>query len=238
MFGLSGMSFLIELVTLIDIMLLGHWLEMRALGGTSDVLKALMHQLPAIGHVIVHEEINDIPISKITEGMHVLVKPGEKAFADGIVIKGDSEVNEAALTGEATPVVKTTGSKVIAGSLNGNGSLTIEVTTNQADTYVAQVAQLVTHALRSKSTAQDTADAAAFYLTLVALVGGTLTGIYWFLTTRIGAYAIERMVTVMVTACPHALGLAIPLVIVSITNKAAQKGLLIKQKASIRKLPL
>lgn len=235
MLGLSGMPFLIELVTLIDIMLLGHWLEMRALRGTSNVLEALTRQLPAMAHLMTNEEIEDIPTSEVRKGMHVLVQPGEKVSADGTVIKGESEVNEAALTGEATPVLKSKGSKVIAGSLNGNGSLTIEVTKDQADTYVAQVAQLVTHALESKSAAQDSADTAAFYLTVIALIGGILTGIYWFLTTHTIAYAIERLVTVMVTACPHALGLAIPLVIVSITNKAAQRGLLIKQRRAFEK---
>jgi P-type Cu2+ transporter len=236
MLGLPGMSFLIELVTLIDVMLLGHWLEIRALGGTSNVLEALMHQLPSLAHVLTDEGIKDIPISQVTQGMHILVQPGEKVSADGIVTKGDSQVNEAQLTGEATPVPKTRGSTVLAGSLNGTGALTIEVTQDQAHTYLAQVAQLVTSALASKSTAQDTADSAAFYLTLIALIGGILTGIYWFLTTHQISSAIERMVTVMVTACPHALGLAIPLVIVSITNKAAQNGLLIKRRRAFEKV--
>ena len=263
LFGMPGMLFYGELATLIDIMLLGHWIEMRAVSGASRAVESLVKLMPAVAHVFVNERLlaasqglsgeglsgehlssaglqsqglsnktllKDIPLSQVMVGMRILVHPGEKIAADGIVVEGESEVNESALTGESVPVLRQPGSKVIAGAINGNGSLTITVTADQKNNYIAQVIRLVSHVMESKSQAQDSADRAAFVLTLIALGGGVLTFLGWLIVSHQFSQALERMVTVMVTACPHALGLAIPLVIVGITTIAAQLGILIRNR--------
>ncbi len=235
-FGLEGTSFYKELITLVVIMLLGHWLEMRSVLGTSKAVEALSHLLPSVAHqVLAPGKTIDIPISEVKKGMTLLIKPGEQVSADGIVLQGSSEVNEAALTGEFEPVSKQQGDTVIAGSLNGNGSLTIEVTKDQAENYIAQVIALVGQVLESKSSAQDKADKAAYLLTLIALGLGTGSALVWYIGTNNLSYALEKLVTVMVTACPHALGLAVPLVIVVVTGKAAQIGLLIRNRRAFEK---
>ncbi len=227
--GLPGMTFFLELVTLIDVMLLGHWIEMRSVQGASSALEALTRLLPAKAHVLQDAGIEDISVDEVTKGMHVLIKPGEKVPADGTVLKGESEVNEAALTGESLPVLKKPGESVIAGSLNGNGSLTIEVTKDQKENYIAQIKELVGQVLESKSRAQDLADKAAVLLTFIALFVGFGAFGVWVLRAPL-VVAFERLVAVMVTACPHALGLAIPLVIMVITVLAAKNGLLITNR--------
>lgn len=235
-FGMEGTYFYKELITLIDIMLLGHWLEMRSVLGASRSVEALSKLLPATAHQIVSPtETKDIPIAAVKRGMILRIKPGENVAADGRVLDGTSEVNEAALTGEFAPRVKQKGAMVIAGSLNGNGTLTIEVTKDQHDNYIAQVTRLVMNVLESKSTAQDTADYAAYILTIIALSLGSLASLVWFLGTANLSFALERFVTVMVTACPHALGLAVPLVIVVVTGRAAEKGLLIRNRRAFEK---
>ncbi len=280
LFGMSGMLFYDELATLIDIMLFGHWIEMRAVSGASHAVESLVKLMPSVAHVIeingsFHKGVSkdllsehlpseglagqglsgeglsgehlssvgllsqglsnkvllkDIPLSQVTLGMHILVHPGEKIAADGIVVEGVSEVNESALTGESVPVLKQPGDRVIAGALNGNGSLTIKVTADQKNNYIAHVIQLVSQVMESKSQAQDSADHAAFVLTLIALGAGVLTFLGWLLVSHQFSYALEKMVTVMVTACPHALGLAIPLVIVGVTTIAARLGILIRNR--------
>ncbi len=235
-FGLEGSQFYKELITLVVIMLLGHWLEMRSVLGTSKAVEALSQLLPSVAHqIIAPGKTQDIPIAQVTKGMTLLIKPGEQVSADGIVLEGTSEVNEAALTGEFEPVAKQQNDTVIAGAINGNGSLTIEVTKDQAQNYIAQVIALVGQVLESKSSAQDTADRAAYWLTITALTLGSVSALVWYIGTDNLSYALERFVTVMVTACPHALGLAVPLVIVVVTGKAAQMGLLIRNRRAFEK---
>lgn len=235
-FGMEGSFFYGELSTLIVIMLFGHWIEMRSVLGASRAVTALSELLPSEAHQVMPDgTIKPIPIEDVMKGMVLLIKPGEQVAADGTVMQGVSEVNEASLTGEFEPVRKSTGSSVIAGSLNGNGSLTITVTKDQRDSYIAQVAQLVSQVLESKSTAQDRADRVAYYLTLTALVIGSAAFLIWLSITYDIAFSLERFVTVLVTACPHALGLAIPLVIVVLTGKAAERGLLIRNRRAFER---
>lgn len=231
LFGLPGVLFYVELATLIDIMLLGHWIEMRSVLSASKALERLARLLPAQAHVIGADgSVQDIPVSQVVPNMLTRVHPGEKIPADGVIVEGLSEVNQAVLTGEARPVVKRTGDTVIAGAINGDGTLTVRVTKDQKSTYIATVIHLVAQVLESKSHAQDLADRAAFILTIVALLGGVLTFALWQLISGNLAASLERMVTVMVTACPHALGLAIPLVTLGITTQAAQRGILIRNR--------
>ena len=229
--GLPGMLLFWELATLIDVMLLGHWVEMRSVGGASKALEKLAQLMPTRAHRILDDgSLIDVPLAQLKKQNLVLVRPGEKVPADGIVIDGSSEVNEAALTGESVPVFKSQGDSVIGGSLNQNGSLVVRVDKSQQEAYVAQVVNLVRHVMESKSHAQDLADKAAFVLTLVALSIAPLTLALWLGMGSSLAFSIERAVTVMVIACPHALGLAIPLVIAAITALAARQGLLIKNR--------
>lgn len=229
-FGLEGPQFYKELTTLVVIMLFGHWLEMKSLLGTSQAVQKLTELLPTMAHLVLSTgETEDISRDEITKGMTLLTKPGEHIAADGIVLEGTSEVSQAALTGEFAPVLKKKGDEVIAGSLNGNGSLFVKVTKDQHDTYIAQVITLVNQVLMSKSMGQDNADRVAYWLTIAALSVGLIAAIVWYSFTDL-SFALERFVTVLVTACPHALGLAIPLVIVVVTGKAAQHGILIRNR--------
>ncbi|MCE7733402.1 MAG: copper-translocating P-type ATPase [Candidatus Heimdallarchaeota archaeon] len=227
----SGKQFFWELATLIDIMLLGHWIEMRSIMGASRALEALAKLLPSKAHKILENgEIIDVELSSLQPGDRVLIRPGEKIPTDATVEKGQSSVNEAMLTGEMKPILKNQGDKIIGGSINGEGSLTsiIELTGDQ--TYLAQVINLVKEAQKSRSKAQDLANRAAFVLTIVALVGGTLTFAIWMALGADLSFAIERMVVVIVIACPHALGLAVPLVVSVSTSISAQNGLLIRNR--------
>lgn len=230
--GLMGMVFFLELVTLIDIMLLGHWVEMRSVIGASDALKKLVKLLPKKAHLInVHGRLQDVPISELKINDQVLVKPGEKIPADGIVIKGESSANESLLTGESTPLKKFPHENVIGGSINGNGSLTIEVKKTGENSFISQVIQLVSEAQQGKSKTQDLANKAAMWLTIIALLGGSITLLVWLGIVKMDfAFSLERAVTVMVTTCPHALGLAIPLVVAVSTAISAREGLLIRQR--------
>lgn len=230
--GLMGMVFFLELVTLIDIMLLGHWVEMRSVIGASDALKKLVKLLPKKAHLInVHGRLQDVPISELKINDQVLVKPGEKIPADGIVLKGESSANESLLTGESTPLKKFPHENVIGGSINGNGSLTIEVKKTGENSFISQVIQLVSEAQQGKSKTQDLANKAAMWLTIIALLGGSITLLVWLGIVKMDfAFSLERAVTVMVTTCPHALGLAIPLVVAVSTAISAREGLLIRQR--------
>ncbi|HTI07132.1 MAG TPA: copper-translocating P-type ATPase [Puia sp.] len=232
-FGLKGMDFFWELDTLILIMLFGHWIEMRSVAGASRELELLVQLMPAQAHKIREGgQVTDVQTDSLQAGDSILIKPGEKVAADGLITEGDSHLNEAMLTGESRPVHKTKGDKVIAGAINGNGVLTITVQHTQVDSYLSRVIQLVSEARKAKSRTQLLADKAARWLTLVALAAGIATFLYWYIDGKDLAFAIERMVTVIVICCPHALGLAVPLVVAKSTALSAQHGLLIKNRTA------
>lgn len=228
--GLSGMDFFWELVTLIDIMLLGHLIEMRSTMSASRALEELAKILPSQAHLVKDGEVHEVSVSDLNPEDHVLVKPGEKIPVDGQVLEGATDVNESMLTGESRLVIKRTGDGVIGGSINGSGSVTVAVKKTGRDTYLNQVIELVKHAQESRSRTQNLANRAAFVLTVVALVAGSLTVSAWLILGMEFAFAVERAVTVMVTACPHALGLAIPLVVAISTSLAARSGQLVRDR--------
>jgi len=230
-FGLRGEIFFWELATLIDIMLLGHWIEMRSVMGASRALEDLARLLPAEAHRFESDsDIRDVPIGELQVGDKVLVRPGEKVPADGRIVYGQSEIDESMITGESKPVTRKQDDPVIGGSVNGTGSLTVEVTRTGEDSYLSQVAKLVAEASAGKSRAQGLADKAAFALTVIALVVGVATLVVWLALGQRFVFALERMVTVMVITCPHALGLAVPLVVAMITAISARNGLLIRKR--------
>src|SRR5664279_2800319 len=229
-FGLKGMDFFWELATLILIMLLGHWIEMKSVAGASKDLELLVQLMPSDAHMVMPEMIHDVKTDSLKEKDIILVKPGEKVAADGIILDGESYLNESLLTGESRPVKKMKGDKVIAGSINGNGAVKVTVSHAAKDSYLAQVVKLVDDAQKSKSKTQLLADRAAKWLTIIAIASGIVTFLYWYLTGQPLAFAIERMVTVVVICCPHALGLAVPLVVAKSTALSAKHGLLIKNR--------
>ena len=229
-FGLSGNDFFWELATLIDIMLLGHWIEMRSVLSASNALEELAELMPNTAHLIKDGGTIDVEINQLKKEDIILIKPGEKIPADGIIVKGSSSINQSMLTGESKPVEKTKGDKVIGGSINNDGSLEVEVQGTGEDSYLSKVIDLVKSAQESKSKTQNLADKAAFWLTIVALTAGFTTLIVWYLITKDFTFAIARMATVMVITCPHALGLAIPLVVAASTAQSAKNGLLIKNR--------
>ena len=231
-FGLKGMDFFWELATLILIMLLGHWIEMKSVAGASKELELLVQLMPSDAHMVMPDMVHDVKADTLKEGDIILVKPGEKVAADGIIAEGESYLNESMLTGESKPVQKTKGDKVIAGAINGNGSIKIMVSHATKDSYLSQVIKLVDDAQKSKSKTQLLADTAAKWLTIIALVSGISTFLYWYLTGHTLAFAMERMVTVIVICCPHALGLAVPLVVAKSTALSAKNGLLIKNRTA------
>jgi Cu2+-exporting ATPase len=203
-FGLKGMDFFWELATLILIMLLGHWIEMKSVAGASRELELLVQLMPADAHLVHDDHVMDVKTETLKENDVILIKPGEKVAADGVIVEGESYLNESMLTGESKPVQKIKGDKVIAGSLNGNGSIKIKVSHGAKDSYLSQVIKLVQDAQKSKSKTQLLADKAAQWLTLIAIVAGVATFLYWYFDGRELAFAIERMVTVIVICCPHA----------------------------------
>lgn len=236
-FGLKGDIFFWELASLIDIMLLGHWIEMKSVMGASRALEELAKLMPSDAHRINTDgSITEIPLNELKIADKVLIKPGEKIPADGVVIDGDSSINESMLTGESKPVSKSKGNNVIGGSINGEGSLTIEVKKTGSDSFLSQVIELVKAAQESKSRTQDLANRAALWLTFIAIFGGAITFFVWTaLAHQSLAFALERTVTVMVITCPHALGLAVPLVVAVSTALAAKNGLLIRDRAAFEK---
>ncbi len=233
-FGLEGEPFFWELATLVTIMLLGHWIEMKSVMSASEALKELAKLMPSTAHKLMEEgSIKEVPVEKIKGGDKLIIKPGEKIPSDGRIVDGSTTIDESMLTGESVPVNKGTGQEVIGGGINGEGSITIEVTKTGKDTYLSQVMELVQKAQASKSRTQALADRAAFWLTVIALGGGVLTFFTWFAIVGFElSFAMERMVTVMVMACPHALGLAVPLVAAVSTAISAKKGLLIRNRTS------
>ena len=231
-FGLEGMDFFWELATLILIMLLGHWIEMKSVAGASRELELLVQLMPDDAHLLYGEKVTDVKTSTLKENDSILIKPGEKVAADGIIADGETYLNESMLTGESKPVQKIKGDKVIAGSINGNGAIKITVSHGAKDSYLSQVIKLVQDAQNSKSNTQLLADKAAKWLTIIALLAGISTFLYWYLTGQSLAFAMERMVTVIVICCPHALGLAVPLVVAKSTALSAKHGLLIKNRTA------
>lgn len=231
-FGLKGMDFFWELATLILIMLLGHWIEMRSIAGASKELELLVQLMPADAHMVMPDMVHDVKTDTLKENDIILVKPGEKVAADGLILEGESYLNESMLTGESKPVKKIKGDKVIAGSINGSGSFKVTVSHAAKDSYLSQIVKLVDDAQKAKSKTQLLADKAAKWLTIIAIVGGIATFLYWFLTGQTLAFAMERMVTVIVICCPHALGLAVPLVVAKSTALSAKNGLLIKNRTA------
>ncbi|MEN6621116.1 MAG: copper-translocating P-type ATPase [Smithella sp.] len=235
-FGLAGKVFFWELATLIDIMLLGHWIEMKSIMGASRALEELARLMPATAHKVVPGGIKDVPLDELNPGDKVIIKPGEKIPADGTVAEGKTSVNEAMLTGESKPVTKQTGNNVIGGAVNGEGSITIEVKKTGKNSFLSQVIEMVRQAQESKSKTQNLADRAALWLTIIALSGGAITIFVWLaLIHKNFAFALERMVTVMVITCPHALGLAVPLVVAVSTALAAGNGLLIRNRSAFER---
>jgi len=236
-FKLPGEIFFWELATLIDIMLLGHWLEMKSVMGASRALEELARLMPSEAHLLQSDGMTvDVPITDLRVGDRILIKPGEKVPADGEVVEGDTSINEAMLTGESKPVAKKTKSKVIGGSINGEGSITVEILKTGRDSYLSQVIELVRQAQESKSRTQDLSNRAALWLTLIAIGAGSLTLFVWLaLADKSFAFGLERMVTVMVIACPHALGLAVPLVVAISTALSVKNGLLIRNRAAFER---
>jgi Cu2+-exporting ATPase len=236
-FGLRGMPFYWELATLVDVMLLGHWLEMLSIQGASRALEHLAILLPQIAHRLKDGRVEDVPVTELAEGDRILVRPGEQIPADGTVVDGASNANEAFLTGESRPVLKETGSEVVAGSVNGEGALTVVVRRTGDRTTLSQIMRLVQEAQASRSRFQALADRAAYYLTLIAIVGGALTFFAWLSLSDGGDlnFALTRAVTVLVIACPHALGLAIPLVVVSATAVSARNGILVRNREAFER---
>ncbi|NLV81925.1 MAG: cadmium-translocating P-type ATPase [Synergistaceae bacterium] len=229
-FGLEGNDFFWELATLIDIMLLGHWIEMKAVLSASKALDELAKLMPDTAHLFKNGDVVEVDINELKSEDKILIKPGEKIPADGIIIKGSSYINESMLTGESKPVEKNKGDKLIGGSINGDGSLEIEVRGIGKDSYLSKVIDMVKKAQESKSKTQNLTDRAAFWLTIIALTVGFATLFVWYFISDDFTFALARMVTVMVITCPHALGLAMPLVVATSTAQAARNGLLIRNR--------
>ncbi len=231
--GLEGSDFFWELATLIDIMLVGHWIEMRSVISASKAMDKLAELIPDEAHLIKSEdEVVDVSVEELNSGDKILIKPGEKLPADGVIVKGSSAINESMLTGESKPVEKKEGDKLIGGSINGEGSLEVEVKDIGDDSYLSKVIRLVEEAQNSKSKTQAIVDKAAFWLTIIALSVGFITLATWLIIGRDFTFAIARMATVMVITCPHALGLATPLVVARSTALSAQNGLLIRNRTA------
>jgi Cu2+-exporting ATPase len=235
--GVEGEVFFWETATLIDLMLVGHWIEMRSVMGASRALEQLARLMPNTAHRVTESgDTEEVPIAELEPGDRVRVKSSEKVPADGMVVEGQSSVNESMLTGESVPVEKTAGDEVIGGSVNGTGSLVVEVEKTGESSYLNQVITLVREAQESQSRTQNLADRAAYWLTLIALTAGAVTFTAWYgVLGEPFVFSLERMVTVMVITCPHALGLAIPLVVAVSTGLGAQRGLLIRDRAAFER---
>ncbi len=234
--GLPGMALYWELSTLIVIMLLGHWIEMASVEGASKALEHLAELVPNEARLLRDDGSTEtVPVHELSEGAHILIRPGDQIPADGVVVDGASSVNEAFLTGESKPVPKEEGDEVVAGGVNGEGALTVEVKRTGGETTLSQVQRLVEEAQASRSQFQNLADRAAFWLTLIAIGTGSLTFVIWLLIGFEFNFAIVRTVTVLVMACPHALGLAIPLVVVNATAMSAQNGILVRNREAFER---
>lgn len=229
----SGMDFWWELATLVTIMLLGHWLEMASVENAQGALDELAKLLPDEAELVKNGKSHTVKVSELSVGDMILVRPGAQIPVDGKVTKGESEVNESMLTGESKPVKKAVFDGVIGGTMNTNGALTIEVTKVGGDTTLAGIMKLVEDAQASKSKTQVLADKAAYYLTFIAIGAALATWVGWWIAGAEAGFILERVVTVLVIACPHALGLAIPLVTAISTTKAAKNGLLVRERMAL-----
>ncbi len=234
-FGLEGRTFYWELATLIDIMLLGHYIEMRSVLGASRALEELVKLMPTEAHLILNGEVKDVPVSQLKPGDVVLVKPGEKIPADGVVVEGETSVDESMLTGESNPIYKGPGDEVVGGSVNLEGSVKVEVRRTGKESYLMQVLELVRRAQESRSRTQDLANRASLWLTIISISVGTLTFLAWMWAGMPPVFSLERSVTVMVITCPHALGLAIPLVVAVSTSLSAKRGILIRDREAFER---
>lgn len=231
-FGLEGMDFFWELATLIVIMLLGHWIEMKSVMGASRALELLVKMMPAEAHLVQGDQIKDVKVEELKKDDIILIKANEKIPADGVVTEGESYLDESMLTGESKPVKKIKGDQVIGGSVNGSQSIRVKVAKTGKESYLNKVISLVEEAQKAKSKTQNLANIAAKWLTFIAIGAGTITLIVWISMDKPWDFALERMVTVMVISCPHALGLAIPLVVAISTAISAGKGLLIRNRTA------
>ena len=230
--GVKGSTFFWELATLIDIMLLGHWIEMKSVLGASRSLQKLVEMMPSEAHLVKDGKTVDVKVDQLESGSKVLVRPGEKIPVDGEIIEGEGHVNESMVTGESKPVKKAKEDKVIGGTINGNGSLTVRVKQVGEDAYLNKVIKMVREAQNEKSKTQNMADRIAFWLTIIALTIGFGTLATWLVVGKPFVFALERMATVMVITCPHALGLAVPLVVAISTSISARRGLLIRNRTA------
>ena len=231
----GGMPLYWELATLIDIMLLGHWIEMSSIQGAGKALEHLASLVPNTAHVLHGHDIHDMDVSSVQVGSRVLVRPGEQVPLDGEITEGRSSFNESFLTGESKPVSKSEGDEVLAGAVNGEGAVTFRVTRTGSSTTLSQIQRLVDEAQSSRSQFQNLADRAASWLTYIAVGAGLLTFVTWYLSGATTDIAIIRTVAVLVMACPHALGLAIPLVIVNATSLAARHGILVRDREAFER---
>jgi len=231
--GVTGMDLWWELATLITIMILGHWIEMRSISQAHGALSELARLVPDTAERVSGSGTVTVPVADLREGDLILVRPGGAIAADGQVVDGASEINESVITGESRPVPKKTGDMVIAATINGAGSLRVQVTRTGDRTTLAGIMRLVAQAQSSRSRAQALADRAAFYLTVIAIVSAVVTLVAWLLAGATAAFAVERVVTVLVIACPHALGLAIPLVVAISTTLGARSGLLVRDRRGL-----
>jgi len=235
-FGVEGSVFFWELATLIDIMLLGHWIEMRSVMGASAALEKLVKLMPADAHLVQEDgSTTEVKVTELDHGDRVLGKPGEKIPTDGVIVEGRTSVNEAMLTGESKPVEKGEDDEVIGGAINGESSITVEVRKTGDETYLSQVIDMVRRAQESRSRSQNLADRAALWLTIIAITAGALTLVAWLAVGRAFDFSLERSVTVMVITCPHALGLAVPLVVAVSTAVSARHGLLIRDRSAFER---
>jgi P-type Cu2+ transporter len=231
--GVPGMDLWWELATLITIMILGHWIEMRSISQAQGALKELAKLVPDTAERVVGEKTEHVAVSDLAENDVILIRPGASIPADGVVAEGTSSVNEAMITGESRPVDKKVDDKVIAGTVNASGSLRVRVTGTGEKTALAGIMRLVALAQSSRSKAQALADRAAYLLTIIAIVSGAITLVAWLVAGASMVFAVERVVTVLVIACPHALGLAIPLVIAISTTLGARSGLLVRDRRGL-----
>ncbi|MBD8487498.1 heavy metal translocating P-type ATPase [Echinicola sp. CAU 1574] len=235
-FGLEGKGFFWELATLIDLMLLGHWIEMKSVMGASGALDELAKLMPSTAHLVTNgEDTEEVKVADLQAEDILLIKPGEKIPADGKVMEGESYVNESMLTGESKPVKKSKGDEVVGGAINERGSLKVEVKHIGEEAYLSKVIHMVKGAQETKSKTQNLADKAAGWLFYISLAAGIITLVVWLVMGKTFDFALERMVTVMIIACPHALGLAIPLVTAISTSASARKGLLIRNRTAFEK---
>ncbi len=232
---LSGTPFYWELATLVTIMLLGHWMELRAIGSAQSALKELAKLLPDTAERLIDGRTEEVPVSELQVGDLVLIRPGAQVPSDGVIVDGVSQLDESMITGESRPVGKGVGAEVIGGSINGSGSVRVRVIRTGDSTVLAGIVRLVQEAQTSRTTAQALADRAAFWLTLVAIASSVITFVSWTLARGLDDYTVERTVTTLVVACPHALGLAIPLVIAISTALSASNGILVRDRLALER---